>query len=141
MVFRASLARILEGNASLSKAVSLVLAWCHDLGLPVPGKDTNAYSRGRGRLGSDFLISVGERINTHLTSRIRPGDTYQGSVVKSIDGSSMALDDTEANQAEYPQPTSQKPGCGFPALGQSPGFGGMGRASRRNRSAPDPVLL
>ena len=28
----------------------------------------------------------------------------------------MALDDTAENQAEYPQPTSQKPGCGFPVM-------------------------
>jgi hypothetical protein len=117
VVFWAWLAQILEANASLSKAVSLVQAWCDDLGLPVPGKDTSAYSKGRARLGSGFLSSVNERINTYLTARIRPEDTYHGHIVKSIDGSSMALDDTEENQAEYPQPTSQKPGCGFPVMG------------------------
>lgn len=117
VVFWAWLAQILEANASLSKAVSLVQAWCDDLNLPVPGKDTSAYSKARGRLRSEFLTLVGERINTYMSARIRPEDTYHGHIVKSIDGSSMALDDTEENQVEYPQPTSQKPGCGFPVMG------------------------
>jgi hypothetical protein len=117
VVFWAWLAQILEANASLSKAVSLVQAWCADLGLPVPGEDTSAYSKGRGRLEPEFLISVNRRINNHLTARIRPEDTYLGHIVKSIDGSFMALDDTEGNQVEYPQPSSQKPGCGFPVMG------------------------
>jgi len=117
VVFWTWLAQILEANASLSKAVSLVQAWCDDAGLPVPGKDTGAYSRGRGRLPVEFLDATNRRINAHLSARIRPEDTYQGHVVKSIDGSSVALDDTAANQSEYPQPTSQGSGCGFPIMG------------------------
>ena len=117
VVFWAWLAQILEANASLSKAVSLVQAWCDDLGLPVPGKDTSAYSKARGRLKSEFLLSVNERVNAHMSARIRPEDTYHGHVVKSIDGSSVMLDDTVKNQAEYPQPAGQKPGCGFPVMG------------------------
>jgi hypothetical protein len=34
--------------------------------------------------------------------------------VRVIDGSTITMPDTEANQAEYPQMASQKPGCGFP---------------------------
>ncbi len=117
VVFWTWLAQIFEANASLSKAVSLVQAWCDDFDLPVPGQDTGAYSRGRGRLGEEFLVSVNDRVNAHLSARIQPRDTYRGHVVKSIDGSSVALDDTGKNQAEYPQPTSQKPGCGFPVMG------------------------
>ena len=117
VVFWVWLAQILEANASLSKAVSLVQAWCDGLGLPVPGKDTSAYSKGRGRLKTEFLNAVNKRVNSHMAARIRPADTYHGHIVKSIDGSSVALDDTEENQAEYPQPIGQKPGCGFPVMG------------------------
>ena len=116
VVFWTWLAQILEANASLSKAVSLVQAWCEDAGLPVPEKDTGAYSRGRGRLRAEFIRAASRRVNEHLEARIKPEDTYQGHIVKSIDGSSMALDDTAENQSEYPQPTSQKPGCGFPVM-------------------------
>jgi putative transposase len=34
--------------------------------------------------------------------------------VRVIDGSTITLPDTAANQAEYPQMAAQKPGCGFP---------------------------
>jgi hypothetical protein len=117
VVFWAWLAQILEANASLSKAVSLVQAWCADANLPVPGEDTGSYSRGRGRLPIEFLTAANTRINAHLAARIQPQDTYQGHIIKSIDGSSMTLDDTEENQADYPQPSSQKKGCGFPLMG------------------------
>lgn len=117
VVFWAWLAQILEANASLSKAVSLVQTWCDEAGLPVPDNNTGSYSRGRGRLPIGFLTAASARINAHLTARIQPEDTYQGHVIKSIDGSSVALDDTEENQSEYPQPSSQKKGCGFPLMG------------------------
>lgn len=117
VVFWTWLSQIFEANASLSKAVSLVQAWCEDSGLPAPGRDTGAYSRGRGRLGEKFLAAVQGRVNAYMNARIQPRDTYRGHVVKSIDGSSVSLDDTVENQAEYPQPTSQKPGCGFPVMG------------------------
>lgn len=117
VVFWTWLAQILEANASLAKAVSLVQAWSKDAGLPVPDEDTGSYSRGRGRLKMEFLDAAGKRVGEYLDARIGPEDTYQGHVVKSIDGSSMTLDDTPRNQAEYPQPSSQKPGCGFPVMG------------------------
>lgn len=31
-----------------------------------------------------------------------------------VDGTGVSMPDTPANQAQWPQPTSQKPGCGFP---------------------------
>lgn len=117
VVFWAWLAQILEANASLSKAVSLVQCWCGEAGLPVPGSSTGAYSRGRSRLGMKFLRAVSQRVNHYLKARIQDEDTYKGHVVKSIDGSSLALDDTAANQKEYLQPSSQKAGCGFPVMG------------------------
>ncbi|CAN5452411.1 hypothetical protein BH20VER3_BH20VER3_15350 [soil metagenome] len=39
-----------------------------------------------------------------------------GRPVKIVDGTNLSMPDTEANQALWPQPTSQKPGCGFPMM-------------------------
>ena len=39
---------------------------------------------------------------------------WHGRHVKLVDGSTCSMPDTEANQAEYPQPTSQAAGLGFP---------------------------
>ena len=39
---------------------------------------------------------------------------WQSRRVRLVDGATVTLADTEANQAAYPQPSSQKPGLGFP---------------------------
>jgi hypothetical protein len=39
-----------------------------------------------------------------------------GRRVRVVDGSSCSMPDTPANQARYPQPRRQKPGCGFPVM-------------------------
>ena len=116
-IFWAWLAQILEANASCSKGVSLVQAWCADANLPAPAADTGAYCKARKRIGRAFLRALRGRVNAHLAARVRPDDKYEGLVVKSIDGSSVQLEDTPENQASYPQPSSQKPGCGFPVMG------------------------
>jgi hypothetical protein len=103
VVFWAWLAQILEANSSLSKAVSLIQSGCDEAGLPRPSEDTGGYGKGRGRLKVEFLQAIQARINAHLNARIRPEDTYQGHVIKFIDGSTLELDDTEANPREYPQ--------------------------------------
>jgi hypothetical protein len=116
-IFWAWLAQILEANASCSKAVSLVQAWCADANLPPPPADTGAYCKARKRVKAAFLRVLRGRVNAHLAARVRPEDKYEGLVVKSIDGSSVQLEDTPENQARFPQPASQKPGCGFPVMG------------------------
>jgi len=39
---------------------------------------------------------------------------WHGRKVRVVDGSTVTMPDTPENQAAYPQPKSQKPGCGFP---------------------------
>ena len=41
---------------------------------------------------------------------------WKGRRVKIADGTTVIMPDTEANQAEYPQPDGQKPGLGFPMI-------------------------
>lgn len=117
VVFWAWLAQIMEANASCSKAVSLVQAWCDEAQLPRPSGDTGAYCKARNRIKLEFLQLIRRRINAYLNARVREEDKYKGHVVKSLDGSSVQLDDTFENQQVYPQPSSQKPGCGFPVMG------------------------
>jgi hypothetical protein len=48
--------------------------------------------------------------------RVGLGGQLQGRSVKVVDGSSTQLADTSENQKRYPQPATQKPGCGFPVM-------------------------
>jgi hypothetical protein len=116
-VFWAWLAQILEANASCSKALGLIQSWYQAQRLPAPKGDTSGYCKARGRLKEKFLRQVSGEVSQALRRAIRPQDLWQGMVLKAIDGSSVQLLDTPANQRAYPQPTSQKKGCGFPVMG------------------------
>ena len=116
-VFWAWLGQILEANASCSKALGLIQAWYNTSGMPVPTGGTAGYCRARLRIKESFLEAIATKITQHLRRHIRPVDLWHGHILKSVDGSSTIPMDTEANQQTYPQPASQKPGCGFPQMG------------------------
>lgn len=116
-VMWAWIAQVLEGNASCSKALGLIQNWYQGSGLDAPAGGTAGYCLARGRLKESFLCKAAGKTTASLQRGISSSDLWNGHVVKSIDGSSVLLMDTESNQLKYPQPSSQKPGCGFPAMG------------------------
>ena len=116
-VMWAWIAQVLEGNASCSKALGMIQNWYQGSGLCAPTGGTSGYCLARGRLKQSFLCKAAAKTIASLQRGISSSDLWNGHVVKSIDGSSVALMDTQANQLTYPQPSSQKTGCGFPAMG------------------------
>lgn len=116
-VFWAWLAQLLEANASCSKALSLIQSWYQASDLPAPTGGTSGYCMARRKLSEKFLRQVAGRVCSNLDQRVRPTDKWRGHTLKAIDGSSVQLMDTEANQHLYPQPSAQKRGCGFPVMG------------------------
>jgi hypothetical protein len=117
VVFWAWVAQILEGNASCAKAVTLVQRWYAAAALAVPSFRTTAFCRARQRLSDEFLNVVESRMTLFGEARVEEHHRWRGHRVKLVDGTSVQMSDTAANQAEYPQPSSQKPGCGFPVMG------------------------
>jgi len=117
VVFWAWLGQVLLLNASCKKAVSMIRSWSSAHEMPVPKENNAAYCTARKRLRLEFLQSIFKHIIEVLNRRIRQEDRWHGFVVKSIDGTSVQLMDTVANQAVYPQPSNQKKGCGFPVMG------------------------
>jgi len=116
-VFWAWVAQILQGNASCTKAASLIQSWCRSLGLPAPKSGSSAYCLARKRIQAPFLRQIDARIQDTLQRGIAERDLWRGLVLKAIDGTSVNLDDTPQNQEDYPQINSQKPGCGHPKMG------------------------
>ncbi|MBB5353998.1 hypothetical protein HNR46_004270 [Haloferula luteola] len=116
-MFWAWLAQILEGNASCSKAIGFIQSWCRTQGLPAPSSDTGSYCRARLRLSDAFFDQVARRVGETLARGERDGDRWHGLSLKAVDGTTVKLADTEANQKSFPQPSVQKPGCGFPVMG------------------------
>lgn len=76
----------------------------------------SAYIQARQRLPRERLEKALRA--TAQTADRRAGSAGQlgGRPVKVIDGTTTQLPDTPENQKAYPQPGSQKPGCGFPVL-------------------------
>lgn len=68
----------------------------------------------RSRLPEKFLEKLFEQAGESLSGKVRREDLWCGRNVKVIDGSTVSMPDTIENQKAYPQPKSQKLGCGFP---------------------------
>lgn len=116
-VFWAWVGQLLEHNASCSRGLSLIQAWCTGAKIAPPKGDTSAYCQARKRICDKFLGNVLGSTERALRGNMRPEDRWNGLVLKALDGTSAKLMDTVENQQQYPQPSSQEPGCGFPVMG------------------------
>jgi hypothetical protein len=83
-------------------------------GLPLCSTRTGAYCRARKRLPLRMVSSLSKHVSD-LCSRELPSQwCWHDRPVKLVDGTTLSMPDTPANQEVYPQPASQKPGLGFP---------------------------
>jgi hypothetical protein len=80
--------------------------------------DTQAspYIQARQRLPESRLVQALEITAQVANERVGAQGYIHGRPVKVADSSTTQLPDTRENQALYPQPSSQQPGCGFPLL-------------------------
>jgi hypothetical protein len=76
----------------------------------------SAYIQARQRLPQERMERILAATARAAEQRAAPSPQLQGRPVKVVDGSSVQAPDTAANQKAYPQPSGQKPGCGFPVL-------------------------
>ncbi len=116
-MFWAWLSQVFEQNESCAKALALIEAWHKDNGLTPPSFDTSSYCKARQRLPDSFLDQIHQRVETFVEARVEDHQLWQGHRLKAIDGTSVKLMDTAENQAEFPQPSGQAKGCGFPVMG------------------------
>ena len=76
----------------------------------------SAYIQARLRLPRERLEQALSATARAADGRIGPPQRLQNRPIKVVDGSTTQLADTPQNQKRYPQPTSQKRGCGFPVI-------------------------
>jgi hypothetical protein len=110
------LSQCLDADPSCRQAVTRLLAWRTARGLPRCSTNTGAYCKARGRLPEALLAQLTRDTGAATRRRAAAGWLWKGRAVKVADGTCVSMPDTPANQEEYPQPRSQKPGCGFPLL-------------------------
>jgi IS4 transposase len=103
-------------SKSCLAAVARVLAWLTKLGRPVCDAGTGAYCKARAKLTELFLRLLTCDVGQKLEDQAPDSWRWHGKRVVLVDGSTLSMADTPANQKAYPQPRSQKPGVGFPIL-------------------------
>jgi hypothetical protein len=94
--------------------VARLIAWRLAFGLKPCSADTGAYCTARGDLPEEALHGLVRESGKQVEDESPETWLWHGRRVRVVDGSTVTMPDTEANQAVYPQQKTQKPGCGFP---------------------------
>jgi hypothetical protein len=116
LTFECFLWQMLKLKTACREVVRQVQALRTLHGLPPISEGDSAYIQARLRLPKERLEKALDATAQTADHRVGKSPQLQGRPVKAVDGSSTQLADTPANQQRYPQPGSQKPGCGFPLM-------------------------
>ena len=103
-----------EEQRSCLAAVARVIVVLVALGKRPCSDDSGAYCRARAKLPVPILRRLATQVADGCEQQVPHEWLWKGRHVHLVDGSTISMPDTPANQAEYPQPTTQKPGLGFP---------------------------
>jgi hypothetical protein len=116
VTFWAFVAQALSPRTSCREVVRRIEAWWRWSHLRAARSLTDsAYVQARQRLDLPTLRLIAGQVAWHLERNVSKSESWlEGRTVKIVDGTSFSMPDTAANQAAWPQPSGQKPGCGFP---------------------------
>ena len=104
----------LNQDGSCQKAVNGWAARRAAEGLSANSIHTGGYCKARQRLPVEMVRALTRQTGELLSTRAQAGWRWRGRVVKLVDGTGISMPDSQANQARYPQPSSQAEGVGFP---------------------------
>lgn len=96
--------------ASVSRIIVLLVA----LGREPCAKDNSAYCKARIKLPEVVIERLAIKVAAGCEKEVPDEWLWNGRHVKLVDGTTVSMPDTEANQEEYPQQSAQKEGLGFP---------------------------
>jgi hypothetical protein len=106
----------LNANAPCREVVRQIQALCALQGNTKVDEDTGGYCQARAQLPQP-LLEKAMMASAAAAVRSTPAlALLQKRPLKVVDGSGLRLQDTPANQRAFPQPSNQKPGCGFPVM-------------------------
>jgi hypothetical protein len=106
----------LKPKTPCREVVRAVQALFKSAGKEAVDEGTSGYIQARQRLPKERLEAALKSTAATADSRVREQGQLNGRPVKVVDCSTTQLPDTLKNQALYPQPPGQKPGCGFPLM-------------------------
>jgi Transposase DDE domain len=106
--------QVLDPDHSCRQAVARFCAWRAAHRLPPCSADASAYCKARRRLPEGLLARLTRVTGRRAHDQVPPGWRWDGHPLKLVDGTTVSMPDTPANQRDFPQPRSQRPGVGFP---------------------------
>ena len=108
------LAQALAADGSCQQAVNDAAVKRVIGGLSACSTHTGAYCQARKRLPLEMVRTLTQYVGRSLAEQVPASWYWRGRPVRLVDGATVTMPDTAANQAAYPQPGSQEPGLGFP---------------------------
>lgn len=109
------LIQVLDPAKTLRAAVASLLTRLAALGqIDLPSADPTAYCQSRQRLPGQVLTRLLMTLAERMQDLAGESSRWLGRRVWILDGSSASMPDEPELQAAFPQPSGQKPGCGFP---------------------------
>jgi len=108
------LAQCLSSDHSCRDAVARLIGWRLAQGLDPCSAETGAYCTAREGLPEEACLQLVRDTGRRVDEEAPAVWSWLGRRVLAVDGSTITMPDTAANQAEYPQLSNQKRGCGFP---------------------------
>jgi hypothetical protein len=110
----AFLSQILSADGSCAACVARVLSWLIARGQPPCSPQTGPYCKARQRLPESLLPRLTRDTGRRLHDAVPDDWLWKGRRVKLVDGTTVSMPDTPANQDAYPHSPSQATGVGFP---------------------------
>jgi hypothetical protein len=109
------LGQVFHPDHSCREAVARLIAFLVGQGQRPCAAGTGAYCEARQRLPERLLARLVRSSGDQLHARVAaPSLQIAGYPVYVVDGTTVSIPDTPANQQAYPQARTQKPGVGFP---------------------------
>jgi len=113
--FWAFLSQVICPDGGCKEVVRKLQAYASVRGVKMPSSSTSSYCTARKKLEERTLQTIFRHTSDEL-ERIPEEGALNGRRVVVVDGTGASMPDTPANQEEWPQSSSQKPGCGFPTI-------------------------
>jgi putative transposase len=108
------LAQCLSADHSCREAVAQLIAWRLAQGLKPCSTKTGAYCTARERIPEEACLKLTRQTGRAVDEQAPIEWRWLSRRVLDVDGSTITMPDTPANQAEYPEVSGQRRGCGFP---------------------------
>jgi Transposase DDE domain len=106
--------QVLGADHSCQDAVARGLSARVAVGQSPCSLNTGPYCKARTRLPLSLLTRSAREVGNRVCAEQPKAWRWRGREVKLIDGTTVSMPDTRANQERFPQSRSQKPGLGFP---------------------------